>query len=142
MVNSSISALDLTFSALADPTRRAMLVQLSERGTQTAGELAKPFVVSLPAILKHIGVLTDAGLIKREKIGRTVHCRLEATPMRRAMTWLERYEKFWSERLDALAAYVEEDSEWPNGTSRVSRSGATSRPRSKKSSKPGRKGRR
>ncbi|MBI3434753.1 MAG: helix-turn-helix transcriptional regulator, partial [Proteobacteria bacterium] len=108
MVYFSPSPLDRTFFALADATRRAMLEQLSERGTQTAGELASPFAMSLPAILKHIGVLTRAGLIRRKKIGRSVHCHLDAEPMRAADAWIERYEKFWSGRLGALAAYVEE----------------------------------
>jgi DNA-binding transcriptional ArsR family regulator len=129
MVHYSADALDRTFAALADPTRRAMLVQLSERGIQTAGDLAKPFAVSLPAVLKHIGVLEDAGLIEREKLGRTVHCRLTATPMESAVQWLSRYERFWSQRLDALAAFVEKEEEAcsPNRASRSS--AASKRPR-------------
>lgn len=109
MVLYSHTTLDRTFGALADPTRRAMLHHLAERGTLTAGDLARPFTMSLPAILKHIGVLADAGLIRREKIGRTVRCRLEPGPMQDAAAWLAQYEEFWTARLDALAAYVEED---------------------------------
>jgi DNA-binding transcriptional ArsR family regulator len=131
-------ALDRTFAALSDPTRRAMLARLSEHGTQTASELAAPFDVSLPAILKHLGVLAAAGLVRREKTGRTVHCELEAAPMRDAIAWLERYERFWSARLDALAAYVEEDATCPARKPRASPSNATSRPRSRRSSRPGR----
>ena len=111
MVHYKQLILDRTFGALSDPTRRAMVAQLARRGVQTAGELAKPHAVSLPAALKHIAVLTDAGLIRREKIGRTVHCRLEAVRLREAMAWLERYERFWSARLDALVEHVEGDRE-------------------------------
>jgi DNA-binding transcriptional ArsR family regulator len=126
MVHYSTSTLDRTFAALADPTRRAMLAQLSEHGTQTAGDLAKPFAVSLPAVLKHIGVLEQAGLVERRKVGRTVHCRLVPKPMESAMEWLSRYERFWSQRLDALAAFVEKEEE-ACSPSRVSRSNAASR---------------
>ncbi len=110
-----------------------MVARLSERQTLTASELAEPFFISLPAILKHIGVLTEAGLIRRKKIGRTVQCRLEVAPMRDAKAWLEHHEKFWSERLDALAAYLEEDAECRNNARRASRSGATSKRRSRRS---------
>lgn len=101
--------LDQTFAALADPTRRTILARLAETGTQSASEIAGPFAMSLPAVLKHLDVLARSGLVHREKIGRTVHCRLEAAPMRAAMEWLEHYEKFWSTRLDALAKFVEEE---------------------------------
>lgn len=111
MVYYKIDRLDATFAALADPTRRAMIAQLAQRGSQSAGELAKPHDVSLPAALKHIGVLTKAGLVTRRKIGRTVHCNLEAARLREAMVWLDKYERFWSARLDALADFVERDGE-------------------------------
>ena len=75
-------------------------------------ELAQPFSMSLPAIMKHLDVLSDAGLIAREKTGRTVACRLTAEPMEQAMDWLNRYQRFWSDNLDRLAAFVEED-RWP-----------------------------
>jgi DNA-binding transcriptional ArsR family regulator len=129
MVHYSTHSLDRTFAALSDPTRRAMLAQLSEHGTQTAGDLAKPFAVSLPAVLKHIGVLEQAGLVERSKVGRTVHCRLVPKPMESAMQWLSRYERFWSQRLDALAAFVEKEEEAcsPNRASRSS--AASKRPR-------------
>ena len=68
--------------------------------------------MSLPAIMKHLDVLSDAGLIAREKTGRTVACRLTAQPMEQAMEWLNRYQRFWSDNLDRLAAFVEEDP-WP-----------------------------
>jgi DNA-binding transcriptional ArsR family regulator len=75
----------------------------------SVSELARPFPVSLPGIMKHLDVLSQAGLIAREKTGRTVACRLTAAPMEQAMEWLNRYEKFWSARLDRLAAFLEEE---------------------------------
>jgi len=112
MVKYQDRALDRTFAALADPTRRALLAQLGKRQSLSVSELAKPFPVSLPAIMKHLDVLSDAGLIARSKTGRTVACRLTAQPMEQAMDWLNRYQRFWSDRLDRLAAFVEDDS-WP-----------------------------
>ncbi len=101
--------LDSTFAALADPTRRAIIAQLGEQPGVSVSDLARPFPMSLPAIMKHLDVLADAGLITRSKQGRTVTCRLNAAPMEEAVQWLERYERFWSERLDRLAAFVEKD---------------------------------
>ena len=72
-------------------------------------ELAEPFPMSLPAIMKHLDVLSGAGLITRTKTGRTVTCRLTAEPMEQAMDWLNHYQRFWTERLDQLAAFVEDD---------------------------------
>jgi DNA-binding transcriptional ArsR family regulator len=112
MVKYQDAALDRTFAALADPTRRALLAQLGRQQGLSVSELAKPFAVSLPAIMKHLDVLSDAGLIARSKTGRTVACRLTAEPMEQAMDWLNRYQRFWSEQLDRLAAFVEED-KWP-----------------------------
>jgi DNA-binding transcriptional ArsR family regulator len=112
MVKYQDPALDRTFAALADPTRRALLTRLGKQQGLSVSELAKPFAVSLPAIMKHLDVLSDAGLIARSKTGRTVTCRLTAKPMEQAMDWLNRYQRFWSDRLDRLAAFVEEDS-WP-----------------------------
>jgi DNA-binding transcriptional ArsR family regulator len=112
MVKYFDQALDQTFAALADPTRRALLARLSSRDSLSVSELAQPFAMSLPAIMKHLDVLSDAGLVAREKTGRVVACRLTATPMRRAMEWLGHYQRFWSESLDRLAAFVEED-QWP-----------------------------
>lgn len=101
--------LDRAFGALADPTRRAMVTRLGHGETCTISELAEPFDMSLPAVMKHIGVLEDAGLLMREKTGRTVHCRLNPAPMREAMDWLEETQRFWEQRLDALAEFVEEE---------------------------------
>ncbi len=105
MVKYQEPVLDRTFAALADPTRRALLAQLNERESVTVSELARPFPVSLPAVMKHLDVLSDAGLITRSKTGRTVTCQLNAAPMEEAMHWLYRYERFWSEQLDRLAAF-------------------------------------
>jgi len=105
MVNKMSSKLDATFSALADPTRRAILDRLGKREC-TVGELAKPFPISLPAISKHLSVLERAGLISRQRMGRRQVCRLKVEPMRRASEWLERYRAFWEARLDALEAHL------------------------------------
>jgi len=112
MVKYSDQALDRTFAALSDPTRRALLARLGQRDGLSVSELAQPFTMSLPAIMKHLDVLSDAGLIARAKTGRIVACRLTARPMEQAMDWLNRYQRFWSENLDRLAAFVEED-KWP-----------------------------
>ena len=101
--------LDSTFAALADPTRRAIIARLGEHPGVSVSDLARPFPMSLPAVMKHLDVLADAGLITRSKQGRTVTCRLNAAPMEAAVEWLERYERFWSEGLDRLAAFVEKD---------------------------------
>jgi DNA-binding transcriptional ArsR family regulator len=113
MVKYGEHALDRTFAALADPTRRALLARLGMQDGISVSELAQPFAMSLPAVMKHLDVLSDAGLVKRAKTGRTVTCRLSADPMEQAMGWLNRYQRFWSENLDRLAAFVEED-QWPS----------------------------
>jgi DNA-binding transcriptional ArsR family regulator len=113
MVKYQDETLDRTFAALSDPTRRALLARLEGEASLSVSELAQPFAMSLPAIMKHLDVLSDAGLIVREKTGRTVACRLTSQPMEQAMNWLNRYARFWSENLDRLAAFVEEDP-WPN----------------------------
>lgn len=107
MVKFQETQLDRTFSALSDPTRRALLARLEAEDGLSVSELAQPFPVSLPAVMKHLDVLSDAGLITRTKTGRTVSCRLNAAPMEEAMGWLARYQRFWTERLDALAALLE-----------------------------------
>jgi DNA-binding transcriptional ArsR family regulator len=99
--------LDRTFAALVDPTRRAILAQLERKDSVSVSELAQPFAIKLPAVMKHLDVLEDARLVTRSKSGRTVTVRLRAQPMREAMAWLRRYERFWSERLDGIAAYAE-----------------------------------
>ncbi|AXK83024.1 transcriptional regulator [Pseudolabrys taiwanensis] len=132
-------SLDQTFAALADPTRRALLAQLSERDTLSVSELARPHAMSLPAVMKHLDVLSDAGLVERSKTGRTVSVRLRATPMQEATDWLNRYQRFWSESLDRLAAFLEEETCQPTSSpSQASPSSAVSTSAPKKSSKPGR----
>src|SRR3984893_17479094 len=101
------SELDRTFAALVDPTRRAMLARLERENSASVSELARPFAIKLPAVMKHLDVLDEAGLITRSKVGRTGTVRLSPEPMREAMDWLRRYERFWSASLDRLAAYVE-----------------------------------
>ena len=104
--------LDLAFAALSDPTRRALLARLGADGELSVSELARPIEMSLPAVMKHIAVLEGAGLVERQKIGRTVHCRLNTGPMQEAIDWLERTSRFWQQRLDSLARFVEDgDSE-------------------------------
>jgi DNA-binding transcriptional ArsR family regulator len=130
--------LDRTFAALSDPTRRAMLTRLGQAESLSVSELAAPFAMSLPAVMKHLGVLSDAGLVARTKNGRTVACRLTAAPMEQAMDWLARYQRFWSEQLDRLAAFVEEEPCPPNSSpSPASPSSAASTRRRRKSSAPG-----
>ena len=99
--------LDRTFKALADSTRRAILAQLERRDAASISELAEPFAIHLPAVMKHLEVLGKAGLVTRSKSGRTVTVRLRAQPMRDAMDWLQRYERFWSGSLDRLTSYAE-----------------------------------
>ena len=99
MVKLNPLALDRTFAALADPTRRALLARLAAEPDLSVSALARPFAVSLPAIMKHLDVLSDAGLVARNKSGRTVTCRLTPAPMQAAVDWLNRYERFWSESL-------------------------------------------
>jgi len=131
------AALDRTFAALADPTRRTLLARLGE-GNLSVSELARPLPMSLPAVMKHLAVLSDAGLIVRRKTGRTVACELVATPMEQAVDWLNRYQRFWSERLDRLAAFVEEDACPPHSPpSPASPSSAASTRRPEKSTRPG-----
>ena len=101
--------LDRTFGALGDATRRAILVRLEREGAASVSELARPFAIKLPAVMKHLDVLDAARLITRSKVGRTVTVRLALEPMREAMDWLRRYERFWSGSLDRLAAHAERE---------------------------------
>jgi DNA-binding transcriptional ArsR family regulator len=103
------STLDNTFSALSDPTRRAIISQLAN-GELPISEIASPFQMSLPAVSKHIRVLESAGLVIRRKRGRINYCRLNAKPLRDAAKWLVFYQQFWDAKLDSLATFLEEDS--------------------------------
>lgn len=97
--------LDAVFAALADPTRRAILVRLVD-GEASVTALAEPFEMSLPAISKHLKVLERAGLIARGRAAQRRPCRLEAAPLQEAATWLEIYRRFWEQSLDRLDGYL------------------------------------
>jgi DNA-binding transcriptional ArsR family regulator len=99
--------LSATFSALADPTRRAILVRLAE-GEASVGQLAAPFDLSLPTVSRHLKVLEAAHLIERQKDAQWRRCRLTAEPLMAADEWIGRYRAFWEARLDALARYLSE----------------------------------
>ncbi|URK86743.1 metalloregulator ArsR/SmtB family transcription factor [Rhizobium sp. RCAM05350] len=109
MVNYKASQMDRTFSALADPTRRAILLRLKDEPGLSISELARPFSQKLPGMMKHLDVLAEAGLIIRVKTGRTVSVNLSVEPMQAAMEWLNRYESLWTVSIDRLAALVEEE---------------------------------
>ncbi|MBZ4408868.1 metalloregulator ArsR/SmtB family transcription factor [Myxococcus faecalis] len=112
MVEQHASQLDHTFHALSDPTRRAMLRNLSVH-ERSVGELAAPFQMSLAAASKHIKVLERAGLVHREVKGRTHVCRLNARPLSDAQDWIRYYERFWSERLDMLESLLRGEAPTP-----------------------------
>jgi DNA-binding transcriptional ArsR family regulator len=97
--------LSLTFAALADPTRRAILARLAS-GETTVTELAAPFDMSLPAITKHLKVLERAGLITRGREAQWRPCRLEAGPLKNISDWVEHYRQFWERSFDRLDAYL------------------------------------
>jgi len=105
MVDYSQRGLDGVFSAIADPTRRAILRRLA-RKPATITEIARPFAVSLNAVSKHVKVLERAGLIRREVMGRRHVCRLQPTSLKRATAWLDECTEFWQTRFDALESYV------------------------------------
>ena len=99
--------LTATFSALADPTRRAILARLIS-GEASVTSLAEPFAMSLPAISKHLKVLERAGLIVRSREAQWRPCRLKATPLKDAAAWLEHYRQFWEQSLDRLEDHLRE----------------------------------
>ncbi|WP_009960078.1 ArsR/SmtB family transcription factor [Verrucomicrobium spinosum] len=106
MVEYSSELLDRTFGALADPTRRQMLAQLSA-GETCVTDLARPHAISLAAVSKHLGVLEKAGLVKRQRNGRVHSMTLDPKPMQEAQAWLDQYRKFWDANLDSFATYLE-----------------------------------
>jgi DNA-binding transcriptional ArsR family regulator len=142
MVEYNEELLDRVFSALSDPTRRQVLESLGQ-GSLAVSELAEPHGMSLPGFMKHLRVLEDAGLIARTKEGRVVSCELSAAPMQQAAIWMQRYEKFWTEKLDALARYLYQQEElqtWKTPASPKSPrlpSSASTPSRRKKSGAPG-----
>lgn len=107
--------LNATFSALADPTRRAILARLAS-GEATVGELAAPFDMSMPAISKHLKVLEKARLIARGRAGQWRPCRLDAAGFKDAADWLAEYRKFWEGSLDRLARFVADIQKAGGGT--------------------------
>ena len=106
--------LSTTLSALADPTRRAILARLM-RGDSDVGALAQPFDMTLPAISKHLKVLERAGLISRGREAQRRPCRLKAAPLREVSEWVLAYRQFWEQRLDRLEAYLQkaQANGWP-----------------------------
>ena len=99
--------LSVTLSALADPTRRAILARLA-RGETTVNEIAKPFDISLPAVSRHLKVLEGAGLISRGREAQWRPCRLEPRALKAVDNWLSRYRRFWTESFDRMDAYLAE----------------------------------
>jgi DNA-binding transcriptional ArsR family regulator len=99
--------LSTTFSALADPTRRAILAKLA-KGEASVNELAGPFKMSLPAVSKHLKVLEKAGLISRSREAQWRPCRLIAEPLKEASDWIDRYRDFWEQSFDRLDEYLKE----------------------------------
>jgi DNA-binding transcriptional ArsR family regulator len=99
--------LSMTFSALSDPTRRAILARLAA-GESSVMEIARPFKISLPAITKHLKVLERCGLIARSREAQWRPCRLQAKPMKEAVDWLEHYRRHWEESFDRLEDYLQE----------------------------------
>jgi DNA-binding transcriptional ArsR family regulator len=105
MLNES-TRLDLAFQALADPTRRGMLARLS-RAPASVSELAKPYAISLPAVMQHLQLLEASGLVRSEKVGRVRTCRLEPNALATAETWIAEQRALWEGRLDRLEDYLE-----------------------------------
>lgn len=109
MVEHKVDA-DSVFRALSDPTRRQMIESLS-RAELTVGQLAEPHAMSFAAASKHVGVLEQAGIVTRRKRGRERICSLNPDGLLAARDWVERYSKYWSQRLDALERALEENSD-------------------------------
>ena len=103
----SADQLSMTFSALSDPTRRAILARLAS-GETTVSDLARPFKMTKPAVTKHLKVLERARLIERGRDAQWRPCRLKSKPLRDAHDWIDQYRKFWEERLDRLEEYLRE----------------------------------
>jgi DNA-binding transcriptional ArsR family regulator len=99
--------LSVTFAALADPTRRAILARLAQ-GEATVSDLAQPFDLSLPAISKHLKVLQHAGLVTQGRRAQWRPCRIEPAPLQEVAVWMEGYRQFWDESWDRLDAYLQE----------------------------------
>jgi DNA-binding transcriptional ArsR family regulator len=115
MLNYSTPALDLTFHALADPTRREMVERLS-RGPASVSELAKPLAMSLPAVLQHLQILESSGLVKTEKVGRVRTCRIETKALHTAEQWVAERRAAWERRLDRLGDFLAGPDGAPDGS--------------------------
>lgn len=100
--------LDRVFSALSDPTRRRVVEELSG-GEKSLTDLAQPFRMTMPAVMKHVAVLEDSGILQTEKRGRTRYCRLAPQPLDEAQSWLARTARMWTDRLNALDQYLTEN---------------------------------
>jgi DNA-binding transcriptional ArsR family regulator len=103
----AMDALSTTFSALADPTRRAILARLAQ-GECSVNELAEPFAMSLPAVSKHLRVLERAGLIAQRREAQRRPCRIEAAPIKQVVDWADHYRQLWEQRFDRLEDYLTE----------------------------------
>src|SRR5467141_1365697 len=102
------ATLDSTFGALADPTRRAILASLL-LGEASLSDLAGPHRMSLPAVMKHIHVLQNAGLVSQKKIGRTRFCQLAPAPLKQAEDWIAQYRRFWEGAFDSLERFLSQE---------------------------------
>ena len=121
-----VDPLSVTFAAIADPTRRAILVRLS-KGEAAVKELAIPFKMTLPAISKHLKVLEKAGLIERSRNAQLRPCKLRAKPLKEAASWIDRYRTFWEESFDRLDDYLKEMQSKPDAKKTPSRGKKRSR---------------
>jgi len=101
-------SLDSTFGALADPTRRAILASLM-LGESSISNLAEPHRMSLPAVMKHLRVLEQAGLVSQKKVGRTRYCQLAPAPLKTAEDWIAQYRRFWEGAFDSLERFLDQD---------------------------------
>jgi DNA-binding transcriptional ArsR family regulator len=113
-----MDTLSQTFSALADPTRRAILAKLAT-GALTVGELAQPFDMSLPAVSRHLKVLTDAGLIERSTEAQWRRCALRGEGLRAASDWIEFYRRFWEQQFDRLDAFLKRTEPEPKSPTKI-----------------------
>ena len=104
-MQSASDNLSSTFSALADPTRRAILARLAS-GEASVSELAKPMMMTMPAVTKHLKVLQKAGLIRQERRAQFRPCYLVATPLKEALDWVDQYRKFWEDSFNRLDDYL------------------------------------
>ena len=105
--NSKVDRLGMTFAALSDPTRRAILTRLT-KGEATVNDLAKPFAMSLPAVSQHLKVLETAGLVTRGRSAQRRPCRLEPKALKEAADWLDQYRRFWEESFGKLDLYLKD----------------------------------